>query len=343
MIAVTGSTGFVGSHLLIELLKKDLAVVAFKRDKSDVSYTQKVFQLQGVPQLFKKIHWVDCHLSKYNDVFEAFNGIDIVFHAAAQVDLNGKTREQMIKKNVKITENVVNAALLHRVKRFCYVSSIASITNNIDGIGRENAAFEILKTDHPYTISKCLAELEVWRGIQEGLPAVIVNPSVILGYSRQWKTFTSIVKRLQEGQYYYPCGSGSFVDISDVVKIMTHLTFNTSITNERFILTSENISYKKLYTYICEELKINTPLKPIGKKKLLMLGYVGEAISLISKKNYVINLQTAKLLNKDLAYSNDKIKDVLQYSFIPVKESIKKMLAIKKLSEDYKNKPSESL
>jgi len=333
MIAVTGSTGFVGSHLLVELLKKDLAVLAFKRNTSDLTYTQKVFQLHGISHLFNKIQWVDCHLSNYNDVFDALNGVKIVFHAAAQVDLNEKTREQMIKKNVKITENLVNAALLHRVKRFCYVSSIATITNNINGIGKENAAFEILKTDHPYTISKCLAELEVWRGIQEGLPAVIVNPSVILGYSRQWSVFTSIVKRLQKGSLNYPSGSGSFVDISDVVKIMMHLTFNTSITNERFILTSENVSYKKFYTYLCEELGIDHPLKPIGKKKLLMLGYVGEAISFLSKDNPFINLQTARILNKELAYSNDKIKDVLSYNFIPIKESIQKMLSIKKLSE----------
>jgi len=132
---------------------------------------------------------------------------------------------------------------------------------------------------------------------------------------------------------YYPSGSGSFIDISDVVKIMMHLTFNTSITNERFILTSENISYKKFYTYLCEELGIDQPLKPIGKKKLLMLGYVGEAISFLSKDNPFINLQTARILNKELAYSNDKIKDVLSYNFIPVKESIQKMLSIKKLSE----------
>lgn len=326
MIAVTGSTGFVGSHLLVELLKKDLPVLAFKRETSDILYTKKVFELHGVPQLFKKIQWVDCHLSVYSNVVEAFNNVDIVFHAAAQVDLNGKSREQMIKKNVKITENIVNASLLQHVKRFCYVSSIATITSNINGLGKENSPFEILTTDHPYTISKCLAELEVWRGIQEGLPAVIVNPSVILGYSRQWSVFSSIVRRLKKGKLYYPLGSSSFVDIEDVVHIMTHITLNTSITNQRFILTSENISYKDFYNTTCELLNISETLKPISKKKLLMLGYLGDFMSFLSKNEQTLSLNTAKTLNKELAYSNEKIIDTLQYKFLPVKNSIEKML-----------------
>ncbi|GAB4461130.1 MAG: NAD-dependent epimerase/dehydratase family protein [Bacteroidales bacterium] len=326
MIAVTGSTGFVGSHLLVSLLKKDLPVLAFKRETSDIAYTQKVFELQGCAHLFNKVQWVDCHLSIYSDVVEAFKNVDIVFHVAAQVDLNGKSSKQMIKKNIKITENVVNASLLQHVKRFCYVSSIATITNNINGLGKENSPFEILTTDHPYTVSKCLAELEVWRGIEEGLPAVILNPSVILGYSRKWYIFTSLVKQLQKGQFYYPMGSSSFVDIDDVVHLMMHMTLNTSITNQRFILTSENLSYKEFYKITCDALGISGYFKPIRAKKLMMLGYLGDFLSFFTKDEALLSLQTAKTLNKELKYSNEKIVDTMQYSFIPVKQSIEKML-----------------
>lgn len=326
MIAVTGSTGFVGSHLLLELLKKDLPVLAFKRKESNLSYTQKVFNLQGADDLFSKINWVDCHLSNYHDVVEAFKNVDYVFHVAAQVSINNKGCNQTIEKNVKITENVVNASILQSVKRFCYVSSIATITNEVAGIGIENSPFEILTTDNPYTISKCLAELEVWRGINEGLSAVIVNPSIILGYSRQWKIFETIVKRLKKGHTSYPLGSGSFVDIDDVVRIMIHLTFNTSISNQRFILTSENITYKDFYKYLCELLDIHKELKPISRNKLLFLGYFWEVLSVFSSSNNTLSLETIRLLNKELAYSNKKISDTLQYTFIPIKQSLKKML-----------------
>lgn len=333
MIAVTGSTGFVGSHLLVALLKKQLPVLAFKRETSDITYTQKVFELQGCAQLFNKIQWVDCHLSVYSDVVEAFNNVDVVFHAAAQVELNGKSSSQMIKKNIKITENVVNASLMQQVKRFCYVSSIATITSNINGLGKENSPFEILTTDHPYTVSKCLAELEVWRGIEEGLPAIILNPSVILGYSRKWYIFTSLVKQLQNGRFYYPLGSSSFVDIDDVVHLMIHITLNTSITNQRFILTSENLSYKEFYKTTCNLLGISGSFKPISAKKLMMLGYIGEILSLFTKDKALLSLQTAKTLNKELAYSNEKIVDTMQYSFIPVKQSIEKMLSYQNASK----------
>ncbi|HNV95841.1 MAG TPA: NAD-dependent epimerase/dehydratase family protein [Bacteroidales bacterium] len=326
MIAVTGSTGFVGSHLLVSLLKKDLPVLAFKRETSDIAYTQKVFELQGCAHLFNKIKWVNCHLSNYSDVVEAFNDVDIVFHAAAQVELNGKSSKQMIKKNIKITENVVNASLLQHVKRFCYVSSIATITNNINGLGKENSPFEILTTDHPYTVSKCLAELEVWRGIEEGLPAVILNPSVILGYSRKWHIFTSLVKQLQKGQFYYPMGSSSFVDIDDVVHLMMHMTLNTSITNQRFILTSENVTYEEFYKITCDVLGISGNFKPIRAKKLMMLGYIGDILSFFTKDEALLSLHTAKTLNKELKYSNEKIVDTMQYTFLPLKYSIEKML-----------------
>ncbi|MCX7861576.1 MAG: NAD-dependent epimerase/dehydratase family protein [Bacteroidales bacterium] len=327
MIAITGSTGFVGSHLLVELMKRGKEVIAFKRETSDVSYTQKVFELHDALHLFHQIRWRNCHLSKYSEVVEALNGVDVVIHAAAQVNLNETGNKGMIEKNIKITENVVNACILQHVKRFCYISSIATITHSIDGVGKENSPFEILTTEHPYTVSKCYAELEVWRGIQEGLPGFIINPSVILGYSRQWQIFELMISQLQKGFYYYPSGRGSFVDIRDIVRIILHITFHTSITNQRFIVTAENVYYKDFYKYLCECLGISQELKPISKEKLLMLGYLGELMSVVSKKR-LMNRYTARLLNKELNYSNEKICDVLNYQFISVKESIQYLYSI---------------
>lgn len=325
MIAVTGSTGFVGSHLLVELLKKDLPVLAFKRETSDTSYTRRVFELQGQLHLFKKVKWIDCQLWAYHNVVDALNNVDVVFHVAAQVNLNRKNSKQVIRNNVKITENVVNASLLHQIKRFCYVSSIATITNNINGVGKENAPIEILITDNPYILSKCLAELEVWRGIQEGLSAVILNPSIVLGYSRQWSTFTTLLKRLEKGLLYYPLGSGSFIDISDLIYLMIHMTLNTSISNQRFILTSENISYKDFYKTICDLMNIKGTLKPISKNKLSIFRCINNFIPFLNGRNF-FPFNTAKILNKKLVYSNEKILNTIQYSFLPVKMSIKKMI-----------------
>ncbi len=327
MIAITGSTGFVGSHLLLELMKRGKSVLALKREHSDISYTQKVFELNQALPLFHQIRWVDCHLSKFSEVVEVLNGVDIVMHAAAQVNINESGNREMIEKNIKITENVVNASILQHVKRFCYISSIATITHSINGIGKENSPFEILTTEHPYTVSKCYAELEVWRGIQEGLPAVIINPSVILGYSRQWHIFETILLQLKNGFLYYPSGRGSFVDIRDVVRIILHLTLNTTITNQRFIITSENLYYKEIYQYLCDFLGINKKLKRMSKEKLIMLGYLGEIMSVVSKRK-LMNRYTARLLNKELNYSNEKICDVLQCKFIPVKESLRHMFLL---------------
>lgn len=321
MIGVLGSTGFVGAHLLVLLLKDNQPVVAFKRASSDLNYVKRVFDFHQVSHLFDKITWVDVDLLNYHDVFEVLsNKIDVIFHAAAQVNFNSK--RDIIHHNVRITQNIVNAALLNSVKRFCYVSSIATITS-VDGeMGIENAPFEISPALNPYSYSKCLAELEVWRAIHEGLPAVIVNPSVILGYSRQWKSFVSLVRFIEKGYHYYPSGIGSFIDIHDVVNIMMHLTLNTTITNQRFILTSENLSYKTLFEYIANFLSLDATFKPINLNKLKLVALLGEIVSFFNSKLLTLNYDTAQILTRELFYSNQKIKDTLNYSFIPVKDTI---------------------
>jgi len=328
MIAITGSTGFLGSHLLLHLLKLGKNIIAIKRPQSSYDYAKKVFELHNSLHLFYKIKWVDCNLFNYSEVVEILNGVDVVFHTAAQVNFNNNKKE-IINNNVTITKNIINASILQGVKRFGYVSSIATITNTINGIGIENSSFEILSTQNPYTLSKCLAELEVWRGIHEGLPAVIINPSVILGYNRQWYIFESLIKLLKKGYLYYPPGKSSFVDIKDVVNIIAHLTLHTSITNQRFIVTSENLSYKELFNYICEYLEISNHLKEIGKNKLILLGHLGLVFSSFTKKRF-FDTYTARLLTKDFSFSNKKICDTLNYKFIPIKESIRNMLEIYK-------------
>ncbi len=322
MIVITDSTSFTGSHLLLELLKKNESVIAIKQPTSDISYTQQVFALHHASPLFNKIQWQDIDLTKFYDVVEVFNGVDVVFHTTAQASLHQRNNKTQLFHQVKIIQNVVNAALLQSVKRFGYVSSIATITNYFNGKGVENAPFEILTSHQPQTLSINLSELEVWRAIQEGLPAVIINPSFILGYSPCWHYHASHIHDLIKKFSSYPAGTGSFIDIQDVVSILMQLTIHTSITNQRFILTSENIRYHDFFKLWLEQWNIDKPLKPISKNAMLLRYYLN---FMSWKKSDCFSPQTANLLYRDITFSNEKICDTLQHAFIPIKESIKTM------------------
>ena len=184
MIVVTGGTGLVGAHLLYDLCKKHEHVRALKRQNSDLKQVKKTFfyYSHDAENLFQKIEWVNADVTDYFSLEDAFKDAKQVYHVAAMVSFHEKDNRKMMEINVKGTANVVNAALHHKIEKLCYVSSIAALGRpDANELATEETPWKDSDKSTAYSISKYKAELEVWRGIEEGLNAVIVNPSVILG------------------------------------------------------------------------------------------------------------------------------------------------------------------
>ncbi|WP_104813782.1 NAD-dependent epimerase/dehydratase family protein [Aureitalea marina] len=184
MILVTGATGLVGSHLIYSLLQQQETIRATHRKSSDRSSLLTVFSyFTDNPQLlYDKIEWIEADLTDISALEKAFNGIETVYHCAAYVNFNPRNFQKLKKSNVEATANMVNLALDHGVKRFCYVSSIATIGTSIgEQIATEETPWSWEEENNVYAITKHNAEMEVWRASQEGLSVVIVNPGVILG------------------------------------------------------------------------------------------------------------------------------------------------------------------
>lgn len=313
-ILVTGGTGFVGSYLLRYLIGEGYTNIRALRRKQ--SHMDLVRDIQH------HIEWVDCDILDVIGLEDAMEGIRQVFHCAALVSFNPAERALMKQVNVEGTANVVNTSLFRGVEKLVHVSSIAAIGRTKQGVTiSENAKWERSHYNSKYAISKYMAEREVWRGHAEGLPANIVNPSMILGAGR-WddgpqKFFKLVWKRLP----YYPRGANGFVDVRDVVRMMAEL-MEKDISGQRFIANSSSLSYRQLMEMIASKLDMPAPKAPLNPL-LTELVWRWEWIkSKINGQPPSVTKETAYHTSRTFYYDNSKSKEQLNFEYIPIEKTI---------------------
>ena len=274
MILVTGGTGLVGSHLLYQICQSETKVRAIKREWSNTNFVRQVFSYytEKADLFFEKIEWVNADLLNIPELDLAFQGVTKVYHSAAWISFNPKHKNKMMQTNIEGTANVVNLCLTHHIQKLCHVSSVASLDVPRDGGSiDENTPWTNSPENSYYALSKYHSEMEVWRGIEEGLNAVIICPAIILGPGKWEKGSSMLFKQVWKGLSFYTSGTNGFVDVRDVVNVMIQL-MKGKIKSERFILCSESISFKKTFDYIAEALgKEKTPYKSRSFFKCLRL------------------------------------------------------------------------
>jgi len=303
----------VGSHILLDLCKMGMPVRATYRQGSDRDLVRKIFAYYNpeFDKLFSTIHWVEADITDVLALEDAMVGVEYVYHCAALVSFNKRDREKLEKINVEGTANVVNACLDAGVKKLCYVSSVAAL-----GKGEENKLLdENSKWTHEddvsnYSISKHLAEQEVWRGSEEGLNVVMVNPCVILG-PHNWNIGSTVIfKNMYEGVKYYTSGSNAVVDVRVVADAMIRL-MNSDITAQRFLVISENLDFKEFCTKIATAMHKKPPSKEVSR----FTAGIGRRLESIRAKltgtQARITKETIQAAFKRYSYSNQKLKDTL--------------------------------
>lgn len=325
MILVTGGTGLVGSHLLFVLAKQKEKIIAIHRKKSNLNTVKKVFSYYSTDfeELFNTITWIEADINNITALSTAFKGVRKVYHSAAMISFCSKEYRQMRKINIEGTSNIVNLCISNQVKKLCYVSSVAAVGNPIAGqdINEENE-WNITDNNHGYSITKHGAELEVWRASQEGVNVVIVNPGVILG-SGYWKSGSGkLFDKSYNGFPFYTEGITGFVDVRDVATVMIQL-MDSSIKNERYILVSENKSFKSIFYTIADAFNKKRPSIKVTKLISGIGWRVNWLISKFSGKTPMITKQSANSSHNSHHYSNKKIKETLKYDFIPLEETVK--------------------
>lgn len=322
MILVTGGTGLVGSHLLLDLVKSGQKARALKRQNSSLQQVERIFKLnsENHENLLKNIEWFDADTTNILELEAAFDGITKVYHCAAFVSYNPKDREKMFEVNIDGTRNIVNLCIEKKIKKLIYVSSIASLGSSIDGaLISEETYWESTGKNSNYSISKHYSEMEVWRGIEEGLNAAIINPSIILAIGKT--SSTSIFRLIQNGFKFYTKGITGFVDVRDVSKAMI-LLMNSDVTAERFIISSENYCWKDIFELMAENFKIAKPSKYATNFLTEIAWRLAKIKGILTFSSPTITKETARTSHKVLKYSNTKFKEKFNFEFISVKESV---------------------
>lgn len=328
MILVTGGTGLLGSHLLLQLVREHEEVVAVKRPSSDLEEVKKVFtrfSSEG-EDLFRLIDWVDIDLEMDTEVERAMIDVDRVYHCAAQVSFHPRENKQMIAYNVKSTENIVNACLATGGKRLLHVSSSSAIGKCPDGLpAHEGLIWAGGKGATPYSVSKFRSEMEVWRGIEEGLEAVIINPTIILGAGFWERGSSALFGRVGGGLKYSTTGTTGYVGVHDVVSAMTRL-METDIKGERFILSAGDYSYAEIMEMISGALGTPRKMKILSPTTLRRLARLDAIRGLFTGKRSLTSIQAAAAFGKS-TYSSEKISTALDFEFTPVEKVVKDVAA----------------
>lgn len=304
MDLVTGATGIVGRELLAQLLESGCEVRALRRENSDVKGVEEFIKAQGVAT--SSLSWVYGDTRDIHEMLDAVNGCERVYHVAALVSFTPSDNERMMDINRGGTANVVNAMLDAGVKDLVYVSSVAAIGFTDERAIDEEVAFEEGPLVTSYSRSKYLSELEVWRGSEEGLDVVVVNPSITIGSGDFSRSSGELFSQIHRGTPFYPAGTNGFVSAKDVARACIVLA-EEKIRGEKFLLNAENRTYKEAMEVIAASLGVKPPSRVV---KDWMVGLVWRAFYVIEKvtgQKALATKESLKMSQLEAKYDGSKI------------------------------------
>lgn len=332
MILVTGGTGLVGSHLLYHLSLENDVIRAIHRKSSNLLAVKNVFRYfsEDYEALFKKIDWVEADITEIITLEDAFKSVKEVYHSAALVSFNSKDYKSMDEINIEGTSNIVNLCIENKVKKLCFVSSIATIEKSVaNKFMSEEDQWNMEKVSYGYAMTKYGAEMEVWRASQEGVPVVIVNPGVILGAGFWYQGSGAIFSKINKGFPFYTEGVTGFVSVNDVVKAMI-LLMKSDIANERYILVAENSSFKEVFYQIAENFGKNPPSIKVTKLMSAIGWRLEKLKSILTNNSQTLTKHAAKSIHDKRYYSSEKIQKTLNFNFESISETIKSVCELYK-------------
>lgn len=313
----------VGAHLLFRLVENGHEVRAVYRRNSNLDRTKKTFTHYSdkADELFQKIDWVEADINDIPALELAFSGVTHVYHCAALISFDPRDYRQLRKVNTRGTANIVNLCLSNSVEKLCYTSTIGTIGKSSNG-EVVNEETEWSETEaNVYALTKYAAEIEVWRGSQEGLPVVMVNPGIIIGPTSWNKGSGRLFTSAYRGSNFYPPGGTGFISVYDVTKMMMQL-MESSIRNERYIAIAENLTYHEILNRVTKALLKDPPRKQLQFWQLELLRLFDLVMSGINGNERKMTRNTIRSLRHRQIFENQKITKDLNFEFEDLSESL---------------------
>ncbi len=324
MIFVSGGTGLLGAHLLFQLTENSVSIRAIYRSDEKLKQTERLFQYydpDNGAQRFASIDWIKGNILDIPFLEEVMEGCSYVYHCAALVSFHRRDFNTLIRVNREGTANMVNVALGKNVVKFCHVSSTAAIGGSEGDLIDEKTPWKNTPTTSGYSVSKYSAEKEVWRAIEEGLNAVIVNPCVIVGAGNWNDSSLTLFRTLNKGVSFYPPGSNATVDARDVAEIMIRL-MDSDISAERFLCIGSNQSFQTLMEEIAEQLNVKKPTRKASRFMVNSARRILYFFFLFSSRRSSMTKETVNSLFGNRKYDNSKIRKALDFKFRSLEASV---------------------
>jgi dihydroflavonol-4-reductase len=311
-ILITGITGLFGSYLAREFSKIG-TVFGFKRSSSSTSL---------VSDIEAQIHWVDGDLFDIIALEEAIADMDLVIHSAGLVSYERNDQDALIKTNVEGTTNLVNAILASGKAKLIHISSVAALGRNPgDTLVNENTKWTQSDLNTPYAQSKYLGDLEVWRGVQEGLQAMVIQPSILLGKISDDRSSSKIYQYVLEEKRYFPSGKINFLDVRDAATIVYQL-FEKQLWNENFVLNHSAIPYEDFFKAMARVFGKKAPTVKVTRFLLLLSIWTSTLARICGLSKLPLNRQTAKLSQLQVTMDNSKVTNILNFQYKSLEETL---------------------
>ncbi|NOS56322.1 MAG: NAD-dependent epimerase/dehydratase family protein [Cyclobacteriaceae bacterium] len=313
MIVITGGNGLIGSAIAQRLLSEGVSLSGLKRESSDMRLTDPSVQ---------QIEWKTGDVLDVSSLNECFRNASVVIHTAAKVSFDPKEKRELFQVNVEGTKNVVNACLANGVKKLIHISSVAALGRQ-KGISLidETNKWEESPFNSSYAKSKYLAELEIYRGIEEGLPASIVNPSLVLGRGDWEKSSSKLFQYVWKENMFYSNGQCNYVDVRDVVEIVFKL-LNETFLAHRFIASGGVITYKDLFEKIALRLQKKAPSIKVNPFLVNAIATLEEMKSWLFNTHPLVTRESVKSTSEKFTFSNQKSIYDLGIKYYPLDKTI---------------------
>jgi nucleoside-diphosphate-sugar epimerase len=288
-----------------------------------IIFKDQLFYYYRIEDQWNSVHWIEAaDINNIDSLIEHMNGVTQIYHCAALVSFNPADAEKLFEANVIGTRNMVNLALNFNVNKLIYVSSTAAIgRSGLNGVITEKTKWVESPENTFYAKSKHMAEQEVWRGIEEGLKAAIVNPCVIIGPGSLEKSTGVMFSQVLNGLKYYTKGANAFVDVRDVANIMVKL-MESDISGQRYLTIGENLSFKDMFGLIARSMDLSAPSKYASKNLTGIAWRLEKVRSLLTGTSPRITIETARASHRVSRYSSQKIKKALNFEFKPVEAAV---------------------
>jgi nucleoside-diphosphate-sugar epimerase len=299
MILVTGATGLVGSHLVSQLVSKGESIRAL--------YRTTIPSIPGA----ENIDWFQADILDVIALEAAMEGVTEVYHCAAIVSFSAKGQDAMHLTNIEGTANIVNASLEAGIRKMVFVSSVAALGRiRTDQAINETMDWTEETSNSEYGKTKYLAEMEVWRGIGEGLNAVIVNPVIILGSGDWTKGSSAIFKSAYDQFPWYTEGSSGFVDVLDVVAAMQAL-MASELSAQRYILSGANLGYRDVFNMIADGFGKKRPHLKVSPLLAEIVWRLEGIKSMFTGKQPLLTKETSRTARAKVVFDNSKLLKAL--------------------------------